>query len=73
MKLIDKEKLLEDLKQKRYSKQSLELIQKQPEIPALTLEEVEENFPHSEFIQNFIFVMHYIEAINNEKNNEINN
>ena len=35
MKLIDKEKLLEDLKQKRYSKQSLELIENQPEIRAI--------------------------------------
>ena len=34
MRLIDADKLLEDLKQKRYSKQSLELIQKQPEIAA---------------------------------------
>lgn len=37
MKLIDKEKLLEDLKQKRYSKQSLELIEKQPEIEAIPI------------------------------------
>ena len=35
MKLIDKEKLLEDLKQKRYSKQSLELIERQPDIDAI--------------------------------------
>ena len=35
MKLIDKEKLLEDLKSKRYSKQSLELIQSQPEVKAI--------------------------------------
>ena len=37
MKLIDKEKLLEDLKSKRYSKQSLELIQSQPEVKAIPL------------------------------------
>ena len=42
MKLIDKEKLLEDLKSKRYSKQSLELIQKQPEIEALTYQWIED-------------------------------
>lgn len=35
MKLIDADKLLEDLKQKRYSKQSLELIQSQPEVDAI--------------------------------------
>lgn len=35
MKLIDKEKLLEDLKSKRYSKQSLELIERQPDIDAI--------------------------------------
>lgn len=38
MKLIDKEKLLEDLKQKRYSKQSLELIERQPVIDAIPIE-----------------------------------
>ena len=37
MKLIDKEKLLEDLKQKRYSKQSLELIENQPEVAAIPI------------------------------------
>ena len=37
MKLIDKEKLLEDLKQKRYSKRSLELIERQPEIEAIPI------------------------------------
>ena len=42
MKLIDKEKLLEDLKQKRYSKRSLELIQKQPEIEALPYQWIED-------------------------------
>ena len=37
MKLIDKEKLLEDLKSKRYSKRSLELIESQPEIKAIPI------------------------------------
>ena len=37
MKLIDKEKLLKDLKQKRYSKRSLELIENQPEVKAIPL------------------------------------
>lgn len=37
MKLIDAEKLLEDLKQKRYSKRSLELIQSQPEVKAIPI------------------------------------
>ena len=37
MKLIDKEKLLKDLKSKRYSKQSLELIESQPEIKAIPI------------------------------------
>ena len=37
MRLIDADKLLEDLKQKRYSKQSLELIQSQPEIKAIPI------------------------------------
>ena len=37
MRLIDKEKLLEDLKSKRYSKQSLELIENQPEIEAIPI------------------------------------
>ena len=38
MKLIDKDKLLEDLKQKRYSKQSLELIQSQLVVEAIPIE-----------------------------------
>ena len=42
MKLIDKEKLLEDLKSKRYSKQSLELIQSQPEVEAIPIEWIKE-------------------------------
>ena len=37
MRLIDADKLLEDLKQKRYSKQSLELILSQPEIKAIPI------------------------------------
>ena len=41
MKLIDKEKLLKDLKQKRYSKRSLELIESQPEIEAIPIEWME--------------------------------
>ena len=35
MKLIDKEKLLADLKTRRYSKRSLELIESQPEVKAI--------------------------------------
>ena len=35
MKLIDVEKLLADLKTRRYSKRSLELIESQPEIKAI--------------------------------------
>lgn len=42
MKLIDKEKLLEDLKQKRYSKQSLELIERQPVIDAIPVKWIED-------------------------------
>ena len=73
MKLIDKEKLLEDLKQKRYSKQSLELILSQPEVVAITLEQVQNTFPNSQFEQNFVFVLHYLREAENEKDNEINN
>ena len=42
MKLIDKDKLLEDLKQKRYSKQSLDLIQSQPEVKAIPVKWIED-------------------------------
>ena len=44
MKLIDKEKLLEDLKQKRYSKQSLELIQSQPVVNAIPVDWLRKNY-----------------------------
>jgi len=38
MRLIDADKLLEDLKQKRYSKRSLELIHDQHEVAAIPIE-----------------------------------
>ena len=38
MRLIDADKLLEDLKQKRYSKRSLELIQSQLVVEAIPIE-----------------------------------
>ena len=44
MKLIDKDKLLEDLKQKRYSKQSLELIRSQPEVKAIPIKWIIKNY-----------------------------
>ena len=40
--LIDKEKLLEDLKSKRYSKRSLELIENQPEVKAIPVKWIED-------------------------------
>ena len=42
MKLIDKEKLLADLKTRRYSKRSLELIESQPEIKAIPVKWIED-------------------------------
>ena len=44
MRLIDADKLLEDLKQKRYSKQSLELIQSQPEVNAIPVKWIIKNY-----------------------------
>lgn len=38
MRLIDADKLLEDLRQKRYSKRSMELILNQPDIKAIPIE-----------------------------------
>ena len=52
MRLIDADKLLEDLRQKRYSKRSLELIQSQPDIKAIPIE-----WLHSIMERQIIFAM----------------
>lgn len=42
MRLIDVEKLLADLKTRRYSKRSLELIESQPEVKAIAIDWLKE-------------------------------
>lgn len=42
--LIEKEKLLQDLKRKRYSKQSIELIESQPVVDAIPVAWLKKNY-----------------------------
>lgn len=66
MKLIDKEALLLALRKKRYSKQSLDLIESQPEVIAISLDQVKRFFPKTQFEQNYLFILHYLEEVENE-------
>lgn len=68
MKLIDKEALLLALRKKRYSKQSLDLIENQPVVDAIPVEWIRDYISHwvSEAYKNF--VLHMIK--NWEKENE---
>lgn len=68
MKLIDKEQLLLALRKKRYSKQSLDLIESQPVVDAIPVEWVRDYVSHwvSEAYKNFVLNM----IKNWEKENE---
>lgn len=70
MKLIDKEKLLEDLKQKRYSKRSLELIESQPEVKAIPIEWIKKYLDIHTFGCGDFYYMTYEMLADWEKENE---
>lgn len=65
--LIDKEKLIEEVKKRKYSAASIKLIEEQPEVVALPLDYVSANFPDSNFLQTFLLVLHMMELEQNDK------
>lgn len=65
--LIDKGKLIEEVRKRKYSAASIKLIEEQPEVVALPLDYVSEKFADSNFLQTYLLVLHMMELEQNDK------